>query len=284
MKKVMRNSLVPLLMLVWGASFAQPASSVPNVLDNTYVRENVPNRRVIPYAFLREADVIWSRRIWRIMDLKEKMNLPYFYPASPNASRKSLWDILYASIKSGELTVYEFNLFDIDHTFMEPMTKSKADSSLNKPIRVTDEQGNSSTQYQPYTSGDLSQYELKEDWFFDKQRSVLDVRILGICVVRKQFDDNGTEQPGTVPMFWMYFPQVRPLFSKAEVFNDKNDAERRTYEDMFWKRQFSSYIVQESNVYNRKVSDYLKNTLDALLEGESIKNNIATLENDMWQY
>jgi len=113
---------------------------------------------------------------------------------------------------------------------------------------------------------------------------VLDVRILGICVVRKQFDDNGTEQPGTVPMFWIYFPQVRPLFSKAEVFNDKNDAERRTYEDMFWKRQFSSYIVQESNVYNRKVSDYLKNTLDALLEGESIKNNIATLENDMWQY
>jgi len=288
MRKIVRISFVPVFMLLSGALFAQqqntPASSVPNVLDNTYVKENFPNRRVIPYPFLREADVIWSKRVWRIMDLKEKMNLNFYYPISPNANRKSLWDLVYAAVKSGELQVYEFNPFDNDRSFTEQMTKSKQDTALLKLIRVVDEAGNSSVQGQPFGSPDIAQYELKEDWFFEKQRSVLDCRILGICVVRKLFGDDGGEQNGTVPMFWIYFPQLRPLLSKAEVFNEKNDAERRTYEDIFWKRQFSSFIIQESNVYNRPINKYLENTLDALLESDKIKNNVATLEHDMWQY
>lgn len=284
MKKNMKTASVILLLMLSGTfGFAQ--NNVPNVLDNTYVKENSPSRRVIPYAFLREADVIWSKRIWRMIDLREKMNLPLFYPVSPNADRESMWDIISSAVKGKELTLYSVSPFDYDKSFVLPMTKTEADSMLLKIVTVIDSNGNSSSQGQKLESPDITQYMLKEDWFFDKQRSVLDVRILGICPFKKQFDQNGNEVPGgSNMMFWIYFPQIRPVFANAEVYNNYNDAERRTYEDIFWKRQFSSYILQESNVYNRKIGDYMKNTLDALLEGQAIKNKIFNLEHDMWQY
>lgn len=281
--RVKIGGLVVGLLLCGTFAFAQ--NNVPNVLDNTYVKENTPSRRVIPYSYLREADVIWSKRIWRMMDLREKINLKFYYPVSPNGNRKSMWDIVSSAVKGKELTLYSVSPFDYDKTFTLPMTKTEADSALLKLVTVIDSNGNSSTQGQALESPDITQYMLKEDWFFDKQRSVLDVRILGICPFKKQFDQNGNEVPGgSNMMFWIYFPQIRPVFAVSEVFNNYNDAERRTYEDIFWKRQFSSYILQESNVYNRRVADYMRNTLDALLEGQKIKNKIFNLEHDMWQY
>ena len=36
----------------------------------------------------------------------------------------------------------------------------------------------------------------------------------------------------------------------------ENDTERRTFDDVFHKRMFNSYIIKESNVYNRRIEDY----------------------------
>ncbi len=289
----MRNTLKlagAIALLFLGSDlFAQGGGvlSPGQMQDQLYLKENAPNRRVIPYTYLREADVIWSKRIWRILDLREKMNLDMYYPVTPNANRRSLWDIVVASVKNKEnkLTLYNVSPFDFDKSFTMPMTKTEADTALMKIVTVVDSNGNSSNQGQELTSQDIMQYMLKEDWFFDKQRSVMDVRILGMCPYKKATDQNGNEIAGsTTIMFWIYFPQLRPIFANAEVFNVHNDAERRTYEDIFWKRQFSSYIVQESNVANRTISAYRKDPLDALLEAEKIKGDMFNLEHDMWQY
>jgi gliding motility associated protien GldN len=122
--------------------------------------------------------------------------------------------------------------------------------------------------------------ELKEDWFFDKQKSVMEVRIIGIGINAYL---KGKEDLGAQTLFYVYFPACRPLFAKHEVYNTKNDAERRSFDDIFWKRQFNSTITKESNVFDRKVDDYLKG-LDALLENERIKNDIFKYEHDFWQF
>lgn len=289
MKNMLKVAAVIGLLFLGGDLFAQGGGvlSPGQMQDQLYLKENAPNRRVIPYAYLREADVIWSKRIWRMIVLSEKMNLNLYYPVTPNANRKSLWDLIVGSVKNKEnnLTLYSVSPFDYDKSFTMPMTKTQGDSALLKIVAVTDSNGNTSNSGQPLESPDITQYMLKEDWFFDKQRSVMDVRVLGMCPFKKAFDQNGNEIPGSSTlMFWIYFPQMRPVLSNAEVFNDKNDAERRTYEDIFWKRMFSSYILQESNVANRKIGDYMKDHLDALLEAEKIKGDMFNLEHDMWQY
>ena len=50
---------------------------------------------------------------------------------------------------------------------------------------LTDAEGNDLTNdtIEFYENRDIIQYEIKEDWFFDKQRSVLDVRIIGISPI-----------------------------------------------------------------------------------------------------
>jgi len=289
MKRILGLAGIAGLMLLGNGSSVAQGVLAPGtgMLDGLYVKENSPSRNLIPYTSLREADVIWSKRIWRMIDLREKMNLDLYYPITPNANRKSMWDVIIGAVKNKEnqLALYSVSPFDFDKSFTLQMTKTEADSALLKIITVVDSNGNSSLQSQALESPDILQYMLKEDWFFDKQRSVMDVRVLGICPFKKTFDANGNEIPGQpTMMFWIYLPAIRPTFANAEVYNTHNDAERRTYEDIFWKRQFSSYIIQESNVANRKIGDYMKNPLDALLEGEKIKTGMFNLEHDMWQY
>ena len=132
------------------------------------------------------------------------------------------------------------------------------------------------------TSEEVKMYEIKEDWFFDKERSVMDVRIIGLCPMVEKRDELGSFR-GYKPLFWIYFPEARYVFANANVFNAQNISANITYDDLFWKRMFSSYIVKKSNVYDRYISEY-KTGLDALLEAEKLKENIFIFEHDLWHF
>tara|TARA_B100000401_G_C52539666_1_gene593158 strand:- start:366 stop:737 length:372 start_codon:yes stop_codon:yes gene_type:complete len=123
---------------------------------------------------------------------------------------------------------------------------------------------------------------MKEEWFFDNQKSVMEPRIIGMCPVQEKFDEMG-EYKGEMPLFWLYFPEARIAFSTVPVYNEHNDAERRTLEDLFWKRKFASYIYKESSVYDRKIDTY-KQDLDLLLESKRIEHDIFQFEQDLWEY
>ena len=129
---------------------------------------------------------------------------------------------------------------------------------------------------------DIVQYIIKEDWFFDKQRSVMDVRIISIAPVIEVQDEQG-EFRGYKPLFWLYFPDCRNYFSKFKVYDPANDADERNFDEIFQKRLFGSYISMESNVYNRPVSSYTTGT-DAMMESERIKNSIFEFEQGLWHY
>lgn len=256
-----------------------------NVLDGVYVKEHTPERKVIPYTSLREADVQWSKRIWRTIDLREKKNHPLYFPTEEINNRKSFIQVLLKGILSdGTITAYD----GFDDEFKKALTSSEvkvllADKIDTINVEDPDNPGNfiqkqAITKFQPSS---ITKIGIKEDWFFDKQRSVMDVRIVGL-----QAQQNATKEDGTVvlkPLFWVYFPEARYVFANAEVFNRKNDAERRTFEDIFWKRDFASYITKEANVYDRNIAEY-KTGMDALLESEDIKEQIFNYEHDMWEY
>lgn len=255
------------------------------VLDKPWIKENTPTRRVIPYTHVREADVMWHRRVWRQIDLREKINHPLYYPIQEIEDRKSLFDVIRIGIKEGTLTAYD----EVSDEFEMPLTKAEVEKLLKRPEikEQYDEYGDvmegfADTNWVDYTSQDIVAFRLKEDWFFDNERSIMDVRIMGICPVRLELDEN-LNVKGQVPMFWIYFPEARYVFANYDVFNRQNDAERRTYEDIFWKRMFNSYAYKRSNVYDRNNKDYLK-SIDFLLEADKIKEDIFIMEHDLWHF
>lgn len=283
MKKIL--VLVSFFILLSGiglTGYAQVFDSSPR--DGVYDKIHSRHRKVIPYAPLREADVAWHKRIWRVIDMREKINHPFFYPEIPHEGWRNFVTILFDALKEGSLTAYEISQTD---EFLIPLTYDGIMQMLSRIDTIAIQRNIEPydwfdtvivTEFNPI---DVKQIRLKEDWFFDNQRSVQDVRIVGICPIMDDLDEEGNYK-GPKPLFWIYFPEARPLFAKTEVFNRFNDAERRTYEDIFWKRMFGSYIIKESNVYDRKIIQYKKG-LDALLEAERVKNDILSFEHELWE-
>lgn len=286
MKTFSHIGLIALLALIFNSAQAQQSIFQPgDYKDGVYDKENSVNRRYIPYTHLREGDVIWEKRIWRTIDIREKINQPLYFPLDQNVSRISIMQLMTKYILSGQIIAFQ------DEEFLVPWEKAEIRKKMviqsdSTDQELFDESGNpytvkvagavdSTWLYQNFASIDL-----KEDWFFDKQKSVLEVRIIGLGFNATL---KGKEDLGAVNQFWVYFPACRPFFAKHEVFNVRNDSERRTFEDIFWKRQFSSAIRKESNVYDRNIEQYAKG-LDALLESDKIKGDIFRFEHDLWHF
>ncbi|HQZ92586.1 MAG TPA: gliding motility protein GldN [Flavobacteriales bacterium] len=287
MTRTSKNILIITMVLVGGLC-ATPQAVAQTVLDGAYIKENTKTKRVVPYTHIREADVMWARRVWRRIDLREKMNHPLYYPTDAINDRKSLFDVIRQGLMvDGSITAYDAGPFLDDDEFKKALLPgdlqemfSRLDTSYTESLTTGDME--MVVQEINLESRDIKLYDMKEDWIFDKQRSIMDIRIIGIAPLRENIGEDG-ESRGFAPMFWLYYPECRYVFANWEAFNRENDAERRSYEDIFWKRQFSSYITKWSNVYDRGINEY-KQELDALLEGEEIKSALFEFEHDLWNF
>lgn len=282
----MKTIRLTLLSLICVGLFSTEEVSAQKVLDKPWIKENTPTRRVVPYTHVREADVMWHKRIWREIDLREKINHPLYFPTTPINDRKSLFDVIKQAVTVDKtLTAYSTQ----DDEFTVPLTVSEAIASMGDSITIMleDEWGDPtipSSTFSEVESQDIVKYRLKEDWFFDNERSIMDVRIMGICPFMIAMDEQGNAK-GIKPIFWIYFPEARYVFANFDVFNRQNDAERRTFEDIFWKRMFNSYIYKESNVYDRQIIEYKETEpLGLLLEADRVKDDLFKMEHDLWHF
>ena len=286
----MRNHLQSLLfgvLLCAGIGMAG-TSQAQTVLDGAYIKEHAKTQRVVPYPYIREADVMWYRRVWREIDLREKINLPLYYPTEPINDRKSLFDVIKQGIlEDGSITAYDPGPIGLDDEFTKPLLPSEVKDMLSSvDTTMTDNiyTGELDTVYttSEVASANIRKYLVKEDWIFDRQRSVMDIRIIGLCPLRENIGEDG-EMRGYSKMFWLYFPELRYVLVNWDVFNRENDAERRSFDHVFWTRQFNSTIIKVSNVYDRNIAQY-KTGIDALLQGEEIKEDLFNFEHDLWNF
>ncbi len=287
MKKSIKNLIVLPLVFASALASAQGAGQ-QTVLDGAYVPEHNPTRKVIPYPHLRQADVMWERRIWEVIDIRQKMNQPLYLPLEEIANRKSLFDVIKKGVLDDfSITAYSLGPTQEDDEFRYPMSPGEVDSVLNPVVLRYQEDLDTGEKTpvenkEPYTSDDIVAYKIKEVWLFDKQRSERYVRIIGLAPVVLLTNADG-EVKGKKDLFWLYFPECRYVFANNEVYNAHNEAQRMTFDDLFQKRMFSGYIIKEDNVFNREIATYAKG-IDALLESERIKNDIFTMEHDLWHY
>lgn len=246
-------------------------------LDDIVERTINVEKRVLKYDNPREADLMWEKRVWRVIDLREKMNFPFSYPEETFAG------ILLKGAKEGKLTVYSTS----DDKFTNPLTAAQLESKLVKIDTVptfdpeTYEESIKIVQNE-INENDFRRIRIKEIWYFDSETSAMKVRILGLSPIRDVFDDNGNFKYEE-PMFWVYYPNIREELAKHRVFMEGNDASPLTWEDFMEMRFFSSYVYKESNVKDNRLGDYLSG-VDLLMEGERIKADIFNWEHDLWQY
>ena len=262
----------------------------------------------IAYPPVRQADVMYYWTIWRTIDLREKINHPLYFPTEVRGTWRSLGQTIFDAIDfdniertEGVLPLYSDEMCTFPYSREElpgilAQTYTTADYDLE-----TGEEIGTKEQILQFEAKEIISYNLKEVWYFDKQYSTFRVQILEISPIIEYerpntntdiFDDEQGQDEEDVKanmmkkrVGYIYYNELRPFLAKQEVFNVKNNAARLSFDDLItWKRDFSSLIYKESNVYDRDISDYIANSRDQRIESERITDKLRTFEHDLWEF
>ena len=255
-------------------------------VETTVLRDRTP----LPYEHLRADDAVYRHKIWREIDTREKLNLPFRFSADENGGNQRFISILLQAIQDSAVTVFS----NIDDRFTTPMTTgevAKVVSGEEIDVPIIDSNGVTTGTRKMRNDVNLDsfyKFRIKEEVIFDKESSRLFWRILGIAPVKSVITPAGVYL-GETELFWVYYPDMRATFAKYEVYNGKNYGARMSWEDLFEGRMFYGRIIKSTidNPYDRFINQYpgLKDKgILQLLEGENIKEKIFNYEQDLWAY
>lgn len=258
------------------------AKSVDQIGKKTAQQIAADNDAPLPYSYIDQRDVLWSKVVWEVVDLNQKINLPYYFPIDTmniSNDRRSLFDTLYKGVRTGAIKEAYSDSF-----FNGKVTREEIADLL---INVRQEGENIDTFR--ISTQDITAFKVKGMWYFDKRLGELKYRMLAIAPLGPDVKTLGVaeiEDDNLYELFWVFYPAAREVLHKAKVFNPKNSSHPISLDHLLTARRFSSVIVRTENIYNnRKISDYVRgNSLFQLLEADKIKEDIRNREIDMWNY
>ncbi|MCG7280110.1 gliding motility protein GldN [Chryseobacterium taklimakanense] len=268
--------------------------------DSIVSNETVP----LPYGYIDEKDILKSMVVWEIIDLNDKLNQPLYHNSDGLVSQnKSLYQILIDGIKSGKIEeVYDDEMFttrlgmdEIQKRISKLVISDDLIDKINSGATVTEEDKKAGTDVYETKSENVKLLKIKGMWYIDRRDSQMKYRLLGIAAMGKdpqtmgviggdgELVDAGDDY---IDLFWVFYPNVRPLLVNSVVFNNKNLSSDITYDDILNARRFSSVIYKSDNgLGNGVIKDYIpRNADEQMEEHERIKAQILQMENDMWNY
>ena len=293
------------LLTVLSISFVSASFSQANLLNaknpeeigiKTDAQKEVDNDKPLEYGYVGDRDIMFSKMTWERVVLDERVNFPLYYPVDTNnigKDRRSLFDVLWRSIKSGEIeNIYDDSYFSTKRTLPDMRSAMAKVDTLDIGYEQFNADGHVDPEYitkRDISSFDISAYLIKGLWYFDKRQAELKYRLLGIAPAAPDVnfidsDDEANKEP--IALFWIFFPDAREVLHEAKSFNDKNSSMPFSYDHLLNSRRFNGYVYKEENVYgDRKVTEYIsENALMQLLESDRIKEKIRNFELDMWAY
>ncbi|MCC7029259.1 MAG: gliding motility protein GldN [Chitinophagaceae bacterium] len=241
------------------------------------------NNYVTPWQRIREADVLWKKRVWREIDTRQKQNFPFRYPGDEESGGGMYIEILLHAIKQGQVTAFNDERFTSPLSLEDVMGKLAEKADTNE-VENPDGTFSQIITVRKFNPDDITKFRLKEDWIFDKNVGRMVVRIIGLAPYIDRKNADGSYRL-SLPLFWVHYEDIRDHNAKFEVYNPENDVFRITWDDFFEKRLFSSYVLKSTinNPLQEDIKNYKKN-IDILNEGEDIKEKIFNREHDMWVY
>lgn len=254
------------------------------------------NDSPLEYGYVDDRDIMFAKMTWEKVILDERVNFPLYYPVDTNnigSERRSLFDVLTKGVDDGNIeNVYIDSYFTAKRTKKELAEIRTSVDTLDIGYDQLNADGYVDAEYITTTtisSYDVSAYLIKGLWYFDKRQGELKYRLLGIAPAAPDVNyvnsnDEANKEP--IPLFWIFYPDVRDILHEAKAFNAKNSAMPFSFDHILNARRFNSVIYKEENVFgDRKVDEYIaENSLMQLLESERIKEKIRNFELDMWSY
>jgi len=257
-------------------------------VETSALRDRAP----LAYEHLRADDAVYRHRIWREIDTREKLNHTFNYAADADNGNQRFISILLQALQDSTKEITAFS--SVDDRFTTPMTRAEiAKAVLGDEIEVPeyDSLGNmigTKKKRNDINLDSFYKFHVKEEVIFDKESSRLFWRILGIAPVKNIITSQGLDL-GPTELFWIYYPDMRPIFATFDVYNAKNYGGKMTWEELFESRMFEGRIIKSSmdNPKDLDIRSYpgiKEKPLHQLFEGETIKEKIFTYEQDLWSY
>lgn len=250
-------------------------------MDDVVERKIIREQKLLDFESIREADITWEKRIWRVIDTREKMNQVFV------KYQRNLFSLIKDAAERGEIKTFSNELFTelLSNKNLEDKFYEIDTISVYNPETFIDSIQVVIHEIDPR---EIKTFRIKEVWFFDKEASRMQSRILGIAPIKIEIDESTGLEKYEAPLFWIYYPELRKVLAKEPVFNDRNDRAPGTWADIFDNRFFSSYIYKESNVQGYRLQDKfmgLENAgLMVLQESDKINNRLLDFEHDLWVY
>jgi gliding motility associated protien GldN len=262
--------------------------------DNAFPKSSLTSRTPLPYEYLRWDDALYAEKVWRELDLHEKMNQTFRYDATDDNGSTMFISMLLRAVTTGQVTAFADDRFTTPLSTQEVQQNisGKADTVPRYDVKDINKIVGYVVTRTSFDPKSVMKLRIKEEWVFDRESSRMFVRILGIAPIKTEYFQEGSGQmtgkeKGVSTMFWVYYPDLRPTLAKYEVYNPKNMGQSRmTWEELFESRMFSSYITKSTmdNPSNKTIKQYIKDPILALLEGDNIKEKIFNYEQDLWSY
>lgn len=254
----------------------------PSLVQDGVIQHTPRTHRALEWAPIRDIDVAWKTRVWREIDVREKQNQAFVYVGDEYSGGGSFIEILMDLVKRGRVASYS------DDRFSSELTEEQLNEALGAEVEIV-EQINPITfeveTQETITEFDVNsviKYQIKEDVIFDRNLGRAVVRIIGIAPIK--FKEIGSEELGQVlqlPMFWLYYPELRKELVNYEVYNPVNDMRRMTWTDLLDNRYFSSFVIKTSH-NNPRSQQLRRDDIRSLYIGEQLEREIMEREMDMW--
>ena len=199
-----------------------PKKSLRN--DNAFDKGSLTQRTPLIYEHLRWDDALYAEKVWRELDLREKVNKVFQYDAQDDNGSQMFINILLKAVNSGEVTAFAddrfttpMNLADIQQLTMGT-ADTVAQTDVNNPNIIV-KYVVTRASFDPKS---VMKIRIKEEWVFDRESSRMFCRILGISPMKTVMDQRTGKERGISQMFWVYYPDLRPILARYEVYNPKN--------------------------------------------------------------
>lgn len=245
----------------------------------------------------RNDDVVWSRVVYRVIDMREKQNYQLYFPVRSNDEYQSLFHLMLDAICNG-VNVYKKDARDLKPSFNEVLEGEElskifaydndVENNLIRVNPVTQQRSIEKTQYVPYVKNQLK-FLIQEIIFLDKHTSRMYTKIMAIAPLYALHPDNVESKESmqyflSSVMCWFSFDELRPQLAKQYLIPNGNETERLTFDEFFSQKLYSSYLLGDSNMFNRMLLQYVVDPTKIKKEQNRIETEIMNFEQDLWEY